>query len=67
MVAAADVLGVPPSLLYSDEEMDEQDQADAEKEAVAMAGQVAPQIAGAALDTAKAQSDREQLEPGGGV
>jgi hypothetical protein len=29
MVAAADVLGVPPSLLYSDEEMDEQDEADA--------------------------------------
>jgi hypothetical protein len=67
MVLAGDVLGVPPDLLYSDEEMAEQDQADAAKEAVAMAGQVAPQIAGAALDTAKAQQIAETLGQGGGL
>jgi hypothetical protein len=67
MVLSGDVLGVPPDLLYSDEEMAEQDQADAAKEAVAMAGQVAPQIAGAALDTAKAQQIAEGLGQGGGL
>jgi hypothetical protein len=54
MPVAADVLGVPPSLIYSDEEMEAQDAAEAEAKMVEMAGQVAPQIAGAALDTAKA-------------
>jgi hypothetical protein len=67
MALAADVLGVPPDLVYSDEEMAEQDQADAEKEAIAMAGQVAPQIASAALDTAKAQQIAEGLGQGGGL
>jgi hypothetical protein len=67
MVAAADVLGVPPSLLYSDEEMADLDQADQEKEALQMAGQVAPQIAGAALDTAKANQIAQNLDGGGGL
>jgi hypothetical protein len=67
MVAAGDVLGVPPSLLYSDEEMAEQDEADAQKQAVEMAGQVAPQIAGAALDTAKAEQIAQSLQGGGGL
>jgi hypothetical protein len=67
MVKAADVLGVPPELIYSDEEMEAQDQEDGAKEAVQMAGQVAPQIAGAALDTAKANQIAQSLDGGGGL
>lgn len=67
IVLAADVLGVPPSLMHSDDEMAEIEAAEAEKEAIAMAGQVAPQIASAALDTAKANEISQRLAEGGGL
>lgn len=67
MTLAGEVLGVPARLLYSDDEMKAQDEADAEKEAIATAGQVAPQIAGAALDTAKANEIAQRLDMGGGL
>ncbi len=64
---SAEVLNVPPSVIYSDEEMAEQDAAEQEEKAAAMVSQVAPAAAGAALDLAKANEIAANLGEGGGL
>lgn len=63
----AEVLGVRPSHIYSPEEIAAQDAADAEEKEMAMAAQVAPDAAGAALDLAKANEIATRLGQGGGL
>jgi hypothetical protein len=54
MVNAAEVLGVRPSSVLSDDELAELRRQRAAKEAAAQVGEVAPQVADAALSLAKA-------------
>jgi hypothetical protein len=61
MVNTAEVLGVRPSSILSDEELTELRRARAAKEEAAQAGEVAPKVAGAALDLARA----EEISGGG--
>jgi hypothetical protein len=67
MVGVGEVLGVRPSWILSDDELEAlRQQREAEKAGAAMA-QVVPDAAGAALDLAKANSLQGQLAAGGGI
>lgn len=63
MVNAAEVLGVRPSSVLSDDDLAELRRQRAAKEAAAQAGEVAPQVADAALSLAKAN----QISGGAGM
>jgi hypothetical protein len=63
MPLAAEVLGVPSSLLYSEEEMAAKNEAAAEDKMLEQISTVAPQVAGSALDLAKA--NQIAMEGGG--
>lgn len=67
MLGVADVLGVRPSWMLSDDELAAlRQQREADKQAAAM-GEVAPKVAGAALDLAKANQLASQFGGGGGL
>jgi hypothetical protein len=67
MMAVAQVLGVRPSLIRSDDELAEVQQKREASKAAAMAAQVAPQVAGAAKDLAQANKIAADLGQGGGL
>lgn len=63
----AEVLGVRASHLYSAEELAAQAEAEAESNEAAMGAEVAPKVAGAALDLARANEIAASLGQGGGL
>lgn len=67
VAAVAEVLGVRPELIRSDEEVAQIQQDRADKEAAAMAAQVVPAAAGAAKDLANANQIAANLGGGGGL
>lgn len=67
MVALGDVLGVRPSLLYSDDELAARRQAKQDAEQGAQQAEMAPKMAGAALDAARANEIAQNLADGGGL
>lgn len=67
MRGVGEVLGVRPSWIKSDDELAAERQAREEKEAAAALGEVAPKVAGAALDLAKANEVAASLGQGGGL
>jgi hypothetical protein len=66
MVAAGDVLGVRPSLLYSDDELAARRQAKSDAQQGAQQAELAPKMADAALSAAKANEIAQNLANGGG-
>jgi hypothetical protein len=66
VAAVAELLGVRPELIRSDEEVAQIQQDRADKEAAAMAAQVVPAAAGAAKDLAGANQIAASLDNGGG-
>lgn len=67
MVGVGEVFGVRPSWMLSDDEIAELRQQRAAKEEGAMMGEVAPKVAGAALDLARANELASGLSGGGGI
>jgi hypothetical protein len=67
MVEVADVLGVRPSIIRSDEEVAQIKQDRTDKETAAQAAQVIPAAAGAAKDLASANDISTRLASGGGM
>jgi hypothetical protein len=67
MKVSADVLGVRPSLMYSDEELADRRQQQAARQEGADVAQAAPQLAGAAKDLASANEIAQRLAGGGGL
>jgi hypothetical protein len=67
MVNAADVLGVRPTSVYSDDELAEQRAAKQEAQGAAQQAEMAPQLSKAALDMAKARQISNDLGEGGGL
>ncbi|HET8534949.1 MAG TPA: portal protein, partial [Sphingomicrobium sp.] len=64
---SADVLGAPPSVINSEDEVAAIRQARSEKEAAAAGSQMAPDMADAALKSAKTAEIAQKLEQGGGL
>lgn len=67
MVAAGEVLGVRPSLLYSDDELAQRRQAQNDAKEGAQQAELAPKMADAALSAARANEIAQNLQNGGGV
>jgi hypothetical protein len=67
MVDAASVLGVRPSLVYSDEELAQRRQAKQEEQGAAQQAEMAPQLSQAALNIAKTRQIADQIGEGGGL
>jgi hypothetical protein len=67
MVAAGEVLGVRPSLLYSDDELAQRRQAKQDAQEGAQQAELAPKMADAALSAARANEIAQNLAGGGGV
>jgi hypothetical protein len=67
MVAAADVLGVRPSLVYSDDEVAERRAAKKQEQGAMQEAAMAPQMAGAAKDLAQANKIAADVANGGGL
>jgi hypothetical protein len=63
----AEVLGARPTHIYSPEEVAARRQAKQEEAALAQGAEVAPKIAGAALDLARANQIGANLDQGGGL
>lgn len=63
----AEVLGVRPGHLYTPDELAAQAAAEAEEKEAMMGAEVAPKVAGAALDVARANEIAAKLEQGGGL
>jgi hypothetical protein len=67
MVNAAEVLGVKPTSVYSDDELAAQRQAKQDRQDAAQQAEMAPQLSDAALNMAKAREIQAKLGEGGGL
>jgi hypothetical protein len=67
MKVSADVLGVRPSMIYSDDELAERRSQQQQQQEGAAVAEAAPQLAGAAKDLASANEIAARLQEGGGL